>query len=126
MGNPFDHFAAVHCINLASAPERWRRMRRRFAALHIQQRVSRFDAVETPWSHHVGCALSHRSIIDQADRRGLDNVLVFEDDAIFLDDTSDVLDRSIAELGRQDWISSTWAATVGAAMSSRRPGARTS
>jgi glycosyl transferase family 25 len=33
----------------------------------------------------VGCTLSHQAIVREAKERGLENVLIFEDDCIFLD-----------------------------------------
>ncbi len=101
--NPFAGFDAIYCINLDAATERWQRMRRRFALLGIAERVRRFAAVATPNSHHVGCALSHRAIVEQAARQGLRSVLVFEDDAIFLEDTLEQLSACVAELARQEW-----------------------
>jgi hypothetical protein len=101
--NPFDFFDAIHCINLDSATWRWAQMRRRFQALEVASRVRRFSAVETPHWHHIGCALSHRGVVELAHRRGLRNVLVIEDDAIFLDDTRPLLQKSVAELAARDW-----------------------
>jgi len=101
--NPFTAFDAVVCLNLDSRPDRWRQMQRRFAGLGIAGRVTRIPAVPTAWNHHVGCALSHRRAIEYASRRGLDNVLVFEDDTVFLQGAPWVLRRSVRELSRRPW-----------------------
>lgn len=103
LANPFYYFDAIYCINLDSAEERWTAIHERFQRFGIAQRVRRFSAIETPDSHHIGCALSHRSIIEQANRQGLQNVLIFEDDAIFLENTLAHLSRSIEELKTQAW-----------------------
>lgn len=103
MESPFFFFDAIYCINLDSATERWAEMQKRFARLGIAHRVRRFPAIETPESHHIGCTLSHRRIVEEADRQGLANVLVFEDDAIFLQGTGEHLKANLPELEARDW-----------------------
>lgn len=101
--SPFAAFDAIVCINLDRRPDRWVRMYRRFEALGIAERVRRVSAVETPDNHHIGCALSHRRVIEQARRQGWNSVLVFEDDVLFLQGTIWLLRRAMAELNRQPW-----------------------
>lgn len=101
--NPFDEFEAIYCINLDSETDRWAQMRKRFYELGILHRVKRFSAVETPNNHHVGCALSHRTIIKQAKQRGYANVLVFEDDALFHVDMLKMIKPSVTELRNIPW-----------------------
>ena len=101
--SPFDFFEAIYCINRDAEQTRWDSMRERFAKLGILRRVKRFSAVETPWNHHVGCALSHRAILAEAMAQGLRNVLVFEDDAVFLERTLPHLDENLDELARVEW-----------------------
>lgn len=101
--NPFFYFDAIYYINLDSALERRQAIQERFAQLGIGHRVRRFSAVETPESHHIGCALSHRRIVERAKQQGLQNVLIFEDDAVFLDETLPALGRSVEELKRLPW-----------------------
>jgi hypothetical protein len=101
--NPFWFFDAIYCINLDRQPERWAEMQERFGKLGIAERVRRFAAVDTPGCHDIGCALSHRRIIDAAHQQGLDNVLVLEDDAVFLEGTRWCLRRSLDELALQTW-----------------------
>jgi len=103
LANPFFYFDAIYCINLDSALDRWQAMQERFRRLGIADRVRRFSAVETPESHHIGCSLSHRRIIERAQKQGLQNVLVFEDDALFMEETLQQLARSIEELKTQPW-----------------------
>ena len=101
--SPFDFFDSIHCINMDCATERWRNMRERFARLGIGDRVQRFSAIATPGNHHIGCALSHRALIAQARERGYRRILVFEDDALFLDRTPQVLAQALPELERIHW-----------------------
>jgi hypothetical protein len=100
---PFFFFDAIFCIALETASDRWQEMLLRLRALGIAERVQVFKAIATPENHHIGCALSHRGIIADAQRRQLNNVMVFEDDAIFLDDTLLHLADSVEELKTQDW-----------------------
>ncbi len=69
----------------------------------IFHRIRRFNAVETPEPHHIGYALSHREIIKHAQIQGLQNVLVIEDDAIFVEDVLNHLEKTINELKTKPW-----------------------
>jgi hypothetical protein len=101
--SPLAAFDAIVVIqrdtNVAEWPDVWAR----FHALGVGRIVERFAAIETPENHHAGCARSHRAVIAEAKRRGLANVLVFEEDAIFLDDTVPVLRRALDQLDGQPW-----------------------
>ncbi len=103
MQSPFFFFDAVYCIVTDTKSVRWAVMRKRLRALGLDRVIRVFPAVMTPENHHIGCALSHRSIISRARRQNLGNVLVFEDDAIFLDETLYYLQRSVNELKARDW-----------------------
>jgi hypothetical protein len=100
---PFHFFDAIYCINLTEETGRWREVSARFAQLGISQRIRRFEAVRTQPNHHVGCGLSHRSIIHEAHQQGLSNVLVFEDDVLFTNDVVPGLTTAIEELRGRDW-----------------------
>jgi hypothetical protein len=101
--NPFTRFGGMFCINLDRRPDRWEAFSGQAERLGIARRIRRLSAVETPENHHIGCALSHRRAIELAYVQGLESVLVFEDDAIFLDDALDRARLSFAELGSQAW-----------------------
>lgn len=75
----------------------------RFANIGIASRIRRFSAIHTPENRHVGCALSHRAIVEEAQRLGLKNVLVFEDDVLFTTDANAYLQTAIRELEGRDW-----------------------
>lgn len=80
------------CINLDRRPERWQRVRRRFAR-HGLDPVIRFPAVDgaalappAGWEDPpgaYGCLLSHLEVVREARRRGEPSVLIFEDDVVF-------------------------------------------
>jgi len=101
--NPFSFFDAIYCINLERHRDRWETVQRRFQTLGIARRVRRFPSLETPYSHHIGCALAHRAILAEARQLGLKNVLVFEDDVRFSLDALAELRNSLEELKQRDW-----------------------
>jgi hypothetical protein len=103
LAGPFHFFDAIYCINLDRQADRWEEVQRRFRRLGIERRVRRFPAAETPLNHHIGCALSHRRIIAEAKRQGLETVLVFEDDVRFSLDAAEVLALSLQELEGRQW-----------------------
>ena len=101
--HPFRYFEAIYCLNLDEQPDRWSSALRRFSQLGIAARVERFPAISTPHDHHVGCASSWRLMVAAARNRGLRNFLGLEDDAIFLDETLEVLRQAVAELEGLPW-----------------------
>lgn len=101
--NPFQYFDAIYCLNLDAQVDRWNDMCQRFQRLGILDRVRRFPAIETPESHHIGCTLSFRTMLEIARTMGWENVLVLEDDAIVRDDALACLERSITELDGRSW-----------------------
>lgn len=101
--SPFNAFSAIICLNLDRQPERWTRVGKWFEQLGIASRVRRIPAVDTPENYHIGCALSHRRALELARRENLDSVLVFEDDAVFLQGVTWVLRRCLRELNSQAW-----------------------
>jgi GR25 family glycosyltransferase involved in LPS biosynthesis len=101
--NPFDFFDAIYCINLDGDPGRWQGASSQFERVGIDGRVRRFPAIATPSNIHAGCALSHRSIVQEAQRQGLKSVLVFEDDVILTKDTVQHLQAALSELHGRDW-----------------------
>jgi hypothetical protein len=103
IASPFHVFDEAWCINLDSQTERWEAALRRFRKVGIASKVRRFAAAATPLNHHIGCALSHRRIIEQARLRNLETVLVFEDDVRFTADAAEVLRLALRELEGFDW-----------------------
>ncbi len=101
--NPFSFFEAIYCINLDRQQDRWKDASKRFRTVGIAHRVRRFAAVETPFSHHIGCALSHRTILAEARAQGLRNVLVFEDDVLFSPNAIAELRANVDELTGRSW-----------------------
>jgi GR25 family glycosyltransferase involved in LPS biosynthesis len=102
-GDPFGFFAAIWCLNLDERPDRWENMRRRFERLGLEKQVERFPALCVPRNRRIGCTSSWRLMVAQARERKLRNFLGFEDDAIFLDTTLEVVTRAVSELSGLDW-----------------------
>jgi hypothetical protein len=103
MKSPLNFFDAIYCINCDSQPERWLKVHAQFRKLGISHRVQRFSAIETPESHHIGCTLSHRTIIQLAQTSGFNNVLILEDDVIFDAKTLQHLSGTIDEAKTLKW-----------------------
>jgi hypothetical protein len=103
VANPFMFFDAIFCLNVDHQVERWDAMQHRFDELDIGWRVERFPAVVTPANHHRGCALSFRAMVAEAKLRGYANILVFEDDAVFIDTTLAIVRDAVADLHGHDW-----------------------
>ena len=100
---PFHFFDAIYCINLDQETGRWESVMRQCKALGIDHRIRRFAAIDTPTSHGIGRALSHRAVVAEAKWQGLDNVLVLEDDVVFSRRIADVLAQGLAELRERVW-----------------------
>jgi hypothetical protein len=101
--NPFDFFDGIYCVNLDGATDRWAQAEAQFERIGIRDRVRRFPAIHVPENHHVGCALSHRAIVAEAQRQGLENVLVFEDDVLLTHDARGNLEKALQDLRGRDW-----------------------
>lgn len=101
--NPFSFFDAIYCINRDSEAARWEHAAGQFALLGIARRVLRFSTIDTPHAPYLGCVLSHRTIVANARRAGLRNVLVFEDDVVFTNVALGSLRDTIDELRSYKW-----------------------
>lgn len=101
--HPFHFFDAIYCINLDRETGRWLNVMAQFDELGIGSRAHRFSAIETPHNHHIGCALSHRHIIQTASNQQFNNVLVLEDDVIFDANTLTHFEKSLTEIKNIDW-----------------------
>ena len=101
--SPFFFFDAIYCITLDADSSNVEEMYRGLNALGIEASVRIHKAVVTADYYHSGRTLSHRSIISEAMLQELDNVLVFDEETIFLEEPPALLLRSIEELKRREW-----------------------
>lgn len=51
----------------------------------------------------LGCCLSHRAVVKEAKDRGLNNVLIFEDDCIFLPEWKSEIEKVVNDLKTIEW-----------------------
>lgn len=103
MGNPFDYFEEIWCINLDHRTDRWEESKKEFEKLGILNRVQRFSAIKDV-DGRVGIIKSNLEIVKMAKEKKLKNILVFEDDIEFLNvPVLDILDQSIKQIKNMDW-----------------------
>ena len=101
--SPFFYFDAIYCISCGINNRRWSQMIRRFQTMGIEAGVRHFRMVDSGDSAHLGNTMSHRAIVREAMQQGLENVLVFGDETLFLKETLEYLSQSIIELKRREW-----------------------
>jgi GR25 family glycosyltransferase involved in LPS biosynthesis len=99
MNNPFDYFTEIYCINLEKRQDRWQHAQKEFEKVGILDRVERVSGIESgEFNGNVGCNKSHIKCVELARKRKIDNVLVLEDDVIFINDTLKILDKAVKQL----------------------------
>lgn len=107
MTNSFDYFDIIFCVNLDSRPERWAESLEEFEKVGIADKVRRLSGHEYKIDHwmrgRMGCFSSFRECVKIANSEGAENVLVFEDDVKFVNDTNEVLSKSIEDLKKWEW-----------------------
>jgi GR25 family glycosyltransferase involved in LPS biosynthesis len=101
-GDPFDFFEAIYCINLDRRPDRWAHARAELERVGIADRVERVSACEGGTGIDA-CRRSHLEVARRAQARGLENVLVLEDDVVFSDLSRERLAAAIAEIRGLEW-----------------------
>lgn len=101
--SPYHIFPKIFCLSLDHDTGRWQGAQNRFEKLGITDEVQKFSAIHTPEHHHIGCALSHRQIIENAKRNGLESILVFEDDMVMLESANLVMSMALPEILKTDW-----------------------
>jgi len=77
----------IFYINLDKRPDRNQQIKNELKKMNIDldRDVERYPAVHNSKNGHIGCAKSHRNIIDIALARNYDRIMIFEDDFIFTD-----------------------------------------
>ncbi len=100
-------FSKTYLINLAHRTDRLERVLPRLSVQGFS--VNLFPAIKPdtvngfPSIGLYGCFLSHRAIIKRSIQEDLDTVLIFEDDVILRDDTSNKLKLIQKELSGVEW-----------------------
>jgi GR25 family glycosyltransferase involved in LPS biosynthesis len=98
----WDFFEEIYCINLDHRTDRWERVQKEFDSVGVLSKVQRFSAIKHP-DGRLGLIKSNLEILKIAKEKGLNNVLIFEDDVHFLNDTVGILTKAIEQLGKLDW-----------------------
>lgn len=108
-----NYIDAAYYINLDYRTDRKEAFEKQVKALNIP--VTRFDAVqfkkdelENPfnsniWHKIMGCTVSHQSIIKKAKELNLQNVWIFEDDCIFVEEFIEKAQKCIDDLKNTEW-----------------------
>lgn len=86
----WEAFSHIVYINLASRRDRNLRMKRQLRELHApKEKVVRFDAIQaTPGT--IGCVKSHIAVLEMAMQNGWEEVLIPEDDFVFMRDEESI------------------------------------
>lgn len=100
-----NYFDKVYCLCMADRPKQKERLLKQLKHFYPDLTPRIFNAISTRHlkNHHIGCALSHRAIIQEAKDNGHKNVLVFEEDAVFHKDFKNLLAKNIRELSSVNW-----------------------
>ena len=77
-----DKFNKIYCINLKSRTDKRNKIEEQAKKYNLD--INYFDAVAKPDNPMRGCLESHLEILKLAKRDNLDNVLILEDDCVFL------------------------------------------
>lgn len=94
---PFDYFDEIYCINLDKRTDRWEECKKEFSKIDLLEDVERFSAVEKK-DGRVGIIKSNLEIVKMAKEKGLENVLVFEDDVKFINNPLVNLKKSLDQI----------------------------
>lgn len=98
----WDFFDEIYCINLDHRSDRWEKVQKEFDSVGLLPKVQRFSAIKHI-DGRLGVIKSNLAIVKLAKEKGLKNVLVFEDDVHFINDTVNNLEKAISQIGNLDW-----------------------
>jgi len=107
-----NYFQEIYCVSLDRRKDRWRSFRSRLPDPWPFRKVKRFSAMDgrrlkSPgwWisgGGAWGCYRSHLRIIEDCINRGVESVLLLEDDALFPEDFTPRVEAFLAEVPK-DW-----------------------
>lgn len=104
-----EYFDKIYCINLDRRPDRWDECVAIFDKMGLE--VERFSACDGQlldtgygkvYNGELGGSISHNMVIRSAIDRGLDNILILEDDIEFNENFLEKVEQSLQELP-DDW-----------------------
>ncbi len=103
----WDYFEKAFVINLDSRTDRLEQITSRLDTLGIE--FERFSAIRPEDRNgfsnvgYFGATLSHLQLWREIYERGYETALIFEDDAVFRDDTNTIMKAALSQLGDIDW-----------------------
>jgi len=109
MSNPFDFFDKIYCVNLPKSKDRWIAISKEFEKVGIINRVERIwatppcdnlkvSSMKRNPAAEIGVGLSHLKVIAHGLASNAKNILIFEDDIIFIENYNNKLTAAINEL----------------------------
>lgn len=106
-----DFFNKAFYINRRDRVDRKKNFEEQLLKVNLLDWVERYEAVhaddviesEKPSKSEIACGSSHRNIVEIACQNNFDNVLIFEDDACFLDNFHEVCNKSLEKLKKIEW-----------------------
>lgn len=102
-----EYFEAIYCICMQDRPKKKERLLNQLKHFFPDIEPVVFDAINTrdmkPKGHHIGCALSHRNVVEEARDKGYRRIMVFEEDALLHIDFKNEIQKSIRELRFREW-----------------------
>ena len=96
-----EFFDKIYCINLDERTDRWGESLNEFKKLGITK-VERVSAVKHE-KGTIGCRESHLNIIKQSKSQNLKNILIFEDDLLFINNDLKLIEDSLTNLSNIEW-----------------------
>lgn len=102
--DPFFFFDAIYFISFEGNRDSWNYVAGRFERAGVAERIRHMPAIHTPKAPDVGRILGHRAVIAQARKQGLQNVLVFEGNALLAPDAGDQLRATVDALPGSPWL----------------------
>ena len=97
----WDFFGEIYCINLDHRTDRWEHAQKEFDKVGALEKVKRFPAIPHK-DGRIGIIKSNLEIVKLAESQNLENVLVFEDDVKFINDTQ-ILEKAIEQIKKFKW-----------------------
>jgi|19_taG_2_1085344.scaffolds.fasta_scaffold00015_29 GR25 family glycosyltransferase involved in LPS biosynthesis len=92
-----EYFDKVYCINLDERVDRWELAQKEFEKINILDQVERWSGIKHT-DGNLGCTLSHLTLIKKCKEDGLENVLIFEDDVLFVETDIKRLEEAFKDL----------------------------
>ena len=102
MKNPFSFFDKIYCISVDEKSLRWKKSKKQLELLGIYERTERIQA-EITEKYYDGCRRAHKLCIRKAKEAGAKNLLILEDDFIFISRDMNHLNSTLENLKKYDW-----------------------